>query len=603
MVIGSTIEAIELWNLADGRLLARMEPKSGTAYAVAFSPDSRQAIAAGRNGTATIWSTQTGELLATTVQGPDDEWITITPEGFFVASPKGAELVHLVRGFQTTGIEQLYQALYRPDLVQEKLAGDPQGRVREAAAKIDLGKVIASGAAPQVSLAMAGASPPSGTSGSIAVSSEPVTLEATATDQGGGIGRVEWRLNGVTLGVDDRGLTRLDGAPATGTAASAGTLTARKTLTLDAGESTIEVVAYNAEGLIASNPALLKLTRSGGTAAAKPRLHVLSIGVNDYWDGRLKLNFAVSDAQAMAQAFEKVGEGLYESVKVTTVLDGAVTREQLDQVFAQLAAQIGPSDVFVQFVAGHGRTVDGQYYFIPQDFRYQDEGSYGKSGISQAQWQQWTSSIQARKSILIYDTCESGTLTADQPAARGLVRMEEQATAIEKLKQATGRTVLAASSDTQPALEGYHGHGVFSYAVLEALEKGPVNKDGLIELTGLISFVDAEVPELSFQAFKQRQVPQTKFNGSNFAFAKPATILGAGPAAAAGAAVIPTKPTHVVIAPVQVRRAASATAPVVTELAPGSQVTLVKTASGWVIIARDGKELGYVQESALARLQ
>ena len=162
--------------------------------------------------------------------------------------------------------------------------------------------------------------------------------------------------------------------------------------------------------------------------------------MNDYWDGRLKLNFAVSDAQAMAQAFEKVGEGLYESVKVTTVLDGAVTREQLDQVFAQLAAQIGPSDVFVQFVAGHGRTVDGQYYFIPQDFRYQDEGSYGKSGISQAQWQQWTSSIQARKSILIYDTCESGTLTADQPAARGLVRMEEQATAIEKLKQATGRT-------------------------------------------------------------------------------------------------------------------------------------------------------------------
>ena len=160
--------------------------------------------------------------------------------------------------------------MYRPDLVQEKLAGDPQGRVREAAAKIDLGKVIASGAAPQVSLAMAGASPPSGTSGSIAVSSEPVTLEATATDQGGGIGRVEWRLNGVTLGVDDRGLTRLDGAPATGTAASAGTLTARKTLTLDAGESTIEVVAYNAEGLIASNPALLKLTRSGGTAAAKP---------------------------------------------------------------------------------------------------------------------------------------------------------------------------------------------------------------------------------------------------------------------------------------------------------------------------------------------
>ncbi len=44
-------------------------------------------------------------------------------------------------------VDQVYQALYRPDLVREKLAGDPQGKVREAAAKLDLNKVVASGAA------------------------------------------------------------------------------------------------------------------------------------------------------------------------------------------------------------------------------------------------------------------------------------------------------------------------------------------------------------------------------------------------------------------------------------------------------------------------
>jgi hypothetical protein len=38
------------------------------------------------------------------------------------------------------------------------------------------------------------------------------------------------------------------------------------------------------------------------------------------------------------------------------------------------------------------------------------------------------------------------------------------------------------------------------------------------------------------------------------------------------------------------------------QLSPGQQVVLVETANGWVLIARDGKKLGYVEEKALARL-
>ena len=40
------------------------------------------------------------------------------------------------------------------------------------------------------------------------------------------------------------------------------------------------------------------------------------------------------------------------------------------------------------------------------------------------------------------------------------------------------RTVLAAASNDQPALEGYHCHGVFTYAVLDALGAADVNGDG-----------------------------------------------------------------------------------------------------------------------------
>jgi hypothetical protein len=39
--------------------------------------------------------------------------------------------------------------LYRPDLVLEKLAGDPEGKVKMAAGELDLEKAMAGGSAPR----------------------------------------------------------------------------------------------------------------------------------------------------------------------------------------------------------------------------------------------------------------------------------------------------------------------------------------------------------------------------------------------------------------------------------------------------------------------
>ena len=49
---------------------------------------------------------------------------------------------------------------------------------------------------------------------------------------------------------------------------------------------------------------------------------------------------------------------------------------------------------------GHGKTVDGRYHFLPQNFRYEDESSIVKRGIDQERFQAWFAKIPARKSIL-----------------------------------------------------------------------------------------------------------------------------------------------------------------------------------------------------------
>jgi hypothetical protein len=105
--------------------------------------------------------------------------------------------------------------------------------------------------------------------------------------------------------------------------------------------------------------------------------------------------------------------------------------------------------------------------------------------------------------------------------------------------------------------------------------------------TELASFEDRKVPELSYEAFKIHQVPQMKIVGSNFPIARKIAVLR-GDATITGQ-TIPTRPTHVVITPAQVRQSASDTAPVTVELSVGTQVHLVENSAGWTLVARDGK--------------
>ena len=69
--------------------------------------------------------------------------------------------------------------------------------------------------------------------------------------------------------------------------------------------------------------------------------------------------------------------------------------------------------------------------------------------------------------------------------------------ALGRLNEATGRPVLTAAATDQAALEGYEGHGVFTYALLDALVNGDTNNDGKIELSELAAHIQTLAPKLS----------------------------------------------------------------------------------------------------------
>jgi hypothetical protein len=60
------------------------------------------------------------------------------------------------------------------------------------------------------------------------------------------------------------------------------------------------------------------------------------------------------------------------------------------------------------------------------------------------------------------------------------------------------------------ALEGYQGHGIFTWALLNALKHGDTNGDHTIELSELAAYVQAEVPKRSVELRGEKPASPSK---------------------------------------------------------------------------------------------
>jgi uncharacterized caspase-like protein len=327
-------------------------------------------------------------------------------------------------------------------------------------------------------------------------------VRGRVTDRGKGIGRIEWRVNGVTVAV----ARRPEGAGPD--------FALSQRLSLDDGDNVIELTAYNAGNLLASPTARITVQRPAASDPAVPRLHVLTIGIDAYMDkgwtppGAAKplafgpLGLAVKDANALGDALQKAGARQYAEVRVTKALDEAATITNLEVVIDRIAKDIHPRDTFVLFAASHGTSHNGQFFMIPQDYQGgTDPAALTSLAISQDRLQDWVANrIKAKHAVILLDTCESGALVGG--ATRSRIEVSASEAAVGRLHEATGRPVLTAAAEGQFAHEGVIGdggikHGIFTWAILDALRNGDRNGNGMIELSELVAHVQHGVPELA----------------------------------------------------------------------------------------------------------
>src|SRR5689334_2959583 len=99
-----------------------------------------------------------------------------------------------------------------------------------------------------------------------------------------------------------------------------------------------------------------------------------------------------------------------------------------------------------------------------------------------------------RAGLCFSSTRESGALVAGHTQSR--INQSASEAAIGRLHEATGRPVLTAAASGKAAWEGYKGHGVFTWALLDALRNGDTDANGTIELSELAAHVQNLVPKL-----------------------------------------------------------------------------------------------------------
>lgn len=486
------------WDLASGALLRTFRGHGDAVKALALAPDGATLFSGSDDGTLRTWDLASGGELTASMIDNDGEWLTWTPQGHFEGSAKAAHAyVYIVDGLRTLGLDQVEESFYRPDRVQAQFL-DRSGTPGTGASA--LAGLLQGGAAPVVTFAGNAA----GNGG------RDVEVVVRVKPTGGGVGRVTLFLDGVPVVLAKAGR---------GVKVTAGTAGPerefRQTVTLHSGRNLLEATAFNGIGSVESPRAALALDWAG--QGGEPRLYVLAVAIDSYRDGDLRLKYPVADARSLGAALSAGSPGLFLPGATRTLYDAEATRAGIGAAFDELGAIVGPDDVFLLYLAGHGVASegDGDYYFLPVDFRFSGREAVAASGLSKRFLVDNLAKIRAGKTIVLFDTCNSGAFLTG--GARGI----SEKTAVDRLKRAMGRATLVASGNDQSAMEGYEGHGVFTWALLEGLSgKADGNQDGYITVSELTSHIENRVPEISYRKWGYEQIPQKELPREDFPLAK-----------------------------------------------------------------------------------
>lgn len=469
---GGIDHSVKVWNVNSGQLVKNLSGHSDWVNGVAFASSGGVLASCSRDGTIRFWDSNTGQNLAIlTDVAKGSDWLAVTPDGLFDGSVDGAErLVAWRIQNRTFPPSRFFNDYYTPNLLSRVLVGERPKPV------LNLNDIQLP---PTVAIALA--------KGSRVVLGRNV-INVEAKDQGGGVSEVRLFQNGKLVGARP-GRER----------------TTAYTFEVEAiaGENDFKAVALSRDRVESDADHLKVLCEA--PEPTKPALHLLVVGVSRYADSSFNLDFARLDGEAVAAFFAH--DMLFRAVDKVALFDKDATKAAILQALMGLAERAEPQDVLVIYFAGHGISLDEQFYFLPYDMQREaeEQSAIAKYGIPASAISDALLRAKPLKQVLILDSCESeGALPLLAKTmmfhSRGMSASQEKA--VTMLAHSHGFYLIAASAKQQSAFEIKElGHGTLTYALLSGLgEKGSpqaqLTSEGIVTMQALILFVNQQVPKL-----------------------------------------------------------------------------------------------------------
>ncbi len=452
----------------------------------------------------------------------DNEWVCWTPRGYFSCSSSGSQYFgwHVNRGIKQLAdfyaAEQYFEILYRPKQMEKSII---QGKrvediLRESGERIfDLSKTQRPSAAYfDVTATTRSTDLLHYDKGKFYTQAKTIPLTVEVFDGGGGIKEINIYQNDKLIITDNENLkTKGEDDKIVRTYAVE--------MANESNEFKVKVVNFQK---VESRADALEIEYQGEIIATST-LHILTVGINQYQNSSYNLNYARSDAQAFLEKVQEKGKSIFKRVNPIGIYDQDATKENILKGFKAIAASAKPEDLFIFYYAGHG-TIDednaDQFYFVPTDVTklYGDPKQLQTKAISMSEVREMFTQVKSQKLLMLLDACHSGAALKNFNV-RGAATDEK---AIVQLARSTGIVAIASSGSKQFATEFEElKHGVFTYALLEAMDGKGDNGDKKLTVNELKFYMEDRVPELTKQYGGTAQYPTGYITGNDF----PITVI------------------------------------------------------------------------------
>jgi len=503
LVIGQ--DAVKIMDIATGQITQTFNGHRNGVAALAVSSDSKYIVSGGADGTTQIWNVETGGHLALVGSNNDDDWIMFNPDGYFDSSKNGGELVSIVNGSETFGIDQFAVKNNRPDIILKRIGlGSPEliehfyNQYQKRLRRLGLKEEQLSGDLHAPTVKITGSNK----------NGRRLTLNFNMSDN-------RYKLKRYNIYANDVPVFGAYGKEISGNAASK-----TETIELIPGKNKIEVSCLNEAGA----ESFRALTYADVQEHFKGNLYYIGFGVSEYKDKTLNLKYGHKDAQDLAESFSNM-KGSFNQIFVKTYVNQEATVENIRKA-KELLKDARPEDTLVVFMAGHGvhdRDAESTYYFITHET---DLTNLSKTAAPFDLIEDLMQGVPPRNKLLLLDTCESGEMdegVQDQTLAmaqsRGLkargtrdikvrAKSERPRTYLfdrdrfiyNDLLRRSGAIVFSSSQGGELSYEKDELHnGLFTKGLINGLtnQAADKNHDGIVSTDELRDYVTAFVAQAS----------------------------------------------------------------------------------------------------------